>query len=1111
MEPQAIISSFLHRIRRLRLYAYILHGTYILLTYIIGSYLLACLAVLSYKPIVEWAFPATGIFCIGLAYIIYNHFIKILIIPFSKDDAALLAESRYPEINNSLINSNQLGRHPKDSHFENIASLDLIKELHRRTSKELDKVDPSSIINQNRVIISRNWSLGALGLLAITTVFIPELLTEGYERWTNPKKLTKTSQEEIANQNQTSLKPSAISYSIDSLGLNFHFPSYTGKKPELTKPSNGAIHVLPGTEVGISIKTNAAVSGANLVFNEDDTLAMKQESRISLKANLLVKEKGFYQFKVKDLHGNKHLLTKKYPVTLAKDQPPNIVLFLANPKPVYFHTDKVQLFYEGKDDFGINAVNLVVSINSEINRILVKKYKNREKEVKGSYTWSLAQMTIKPGDQVNYYLEANDNDNVFGPNNGQSEAYSFRIFDSEKEMENLVELQAELTEKMIALLATGLVKGASLKSQPNNLIGWNQLFSVSIDELIKIVILAQQIYDRGKAIDQFPQHYLDLLKNITRGLAQIRKNQIKTLSDLQGQIHEPTQAKLKSASPYSSVNLQMTEHLEKDILFLVKMTNEQKLSRAKTLEERLNELTQTLREDLEKFNDRKSPEISKELKNKINKIERTLQKLMDQLSRQTQSMPDEFLNPNAFKRLDMRKLSEALKKMQNMVSRGKFEEAMKELNKMEDELKHLANQIHRADSEKESFLDSETIKTLDNGIKNLDQLARRQKNIAEATTQMSQKLRQQQSKEFENQLDRLFKDLLHDVGTIRNLFKGDKKFLANHKLMKQMKNLIDKEIDINMKIKKLSQATVNSFQSEKLDQKFNQLKEARSKHSQLIDQKNSLQANESQRFKEALPQLLKKYESLNKLAQLQDLNEFADVFKQAYPNVLKWQYRFRTSLNLREELASKLEKDLTRASQINNSISKKLGSMIRSIRKNYNSPVTLEQKKELKQLEEQEHQIRKESQELSQRFSELSKKNPMMPSELSQGMKQTERYMKQAETNLRKQNMRESIESENLALKGLNETRDLLSKIKNFKGETKQAKRQNPKKLGTGSNPDSRRGGATRMQKERVLLPDETQYKAPKEFREEILNAMKKQTPKDYERMVMEYYRDLVK
>jgi hypothetical protein len=125
-------------------------------------------------------------------------------------------------------------------------------------------------------------------------------------------------------------------------------------------------------------------------------------------------------------------------------------------------------------------------------------------------------------------------------------------------------------------------------------------------------------------------------------------------------------------------------------------------------------------------------------------------------------------------------------------------------------------------------------------------------------------------------------------------------------------------------------------------------------------------------------------------------------------------------------------------------------------------------------------------------------------------MKKTGRHMEQAATNLREQNIRQSIESENQALKGLNETSDLLRQMKNSDGETKQAKRQNPRKLGTGSSPDSRRGGASRMKKERVRLPDATQYKAPKEFREEILNAMKKQAPKNYERMIMEYYKDLV-
>ena len=43
-----------------------------------------------------------------------------------------------------------------------------------------------------------------------------------------------------------------------------------------------------------------------------------------------------------------------------------------------------------------------------------------------------------------------------------------------------------------------------------------------------------------------------------------------------------------------------------------------------------------------------------------------------------------------------------------------------------------------------------------------------------------------------------------------------------------------------------------------------------------------------------------------------------------------------------------------------------------------------------------------------------------------------------------------------------------------------------------------------------VGFSSEDQYKVPSEFREEILDAMKKQTPKNYEQLVNEYYRELV-
>jgi hypothetical protein len=96
-------------------------------------------------------------------------------------------------------------------------------------------------------------------------------------------------------------------------------------------------------------------------------------------------------------------------------------------------------------------------------------------------------------------------------------------------------------------------------------------------------------------------------------------------------------------------------------------------------------------------------------------------------------------------------------------------------------------------------------------------------------------------------------------------------------------------------------------------------------------------------------------------------------------------------------------------------------------------------------------------------------------------------------------------------LKSLEETRKMLNEIKNSGTQmSEQGKQETPLRLGTGSRRDSRRGGSVRMQKEKVQLPSEDQYKVPSAFREDILDAMKKQTPKNYERMVNEYYKELV-
>jgi len=131
---------------------------------------------------------------------------------------------------------------------------------------------------------------------------------------------------------------------------------------------------------------------------------------------------------------------------------------------------------------------------------------------------------------------------------------------------------------------------------------------------------------------------------------------------------------------------------------------------------------------------------------------------------------------------------------------------------------------------------------------------------------------------------------------------------------------------------------------------------------------------------------------------------------------------------------------------------------------------------------------------------------------LSHQMNSSGRHMKSAEGQLQKNQVPESIESENQALRQLSETREMLDQLKEASQRSGKSGSQRTMRLGQGHAPDGQRGGqSTRMQQEKVNLPTEDQYKVPGQFREDILKAMKNQYPKNYERLVGEYYKELVK
>ncbi|MEC9423478.1 MAG: hypothetical protein VYC01_03945, partial [Nitrospinota bacterium] len=615
------IDNFLNRIQKNWNRMRFILGTYLILTAATGTTLAT--GIFFYLQPSDISYIAPTLLLLILGKYLFSALKSNSLKKINRERAALLAEEKYPKLNNSLINSTQLGEFVEDSGREKVFSSEMIRELIARTNRQLKTLNVEEIIENGKAVPARNLFLATLAVGIFATLLLPNFWQQAL---TKSKGYANANLKVSANKKINEAKESKpeIIFQISNLGITFNYPAYTHLPSKVIKPSDGSVSSLPGTEVIIEGVSDQEFQEASLTINAKDSFLMEPKNGVSFLGSFMVREKGFYQFKLKSLSGTHVLLPNKYPIQLKKDKAPEVRLLPSNPKPVYYDSDKIQVFYEGSDDFGIKSIELVALVDENLIRKKIKSFKGDEKEAQGRHDWSLSQERFKPGQEIQYYLEITDNNNITGPNKGQSETIQFTIFDSREEQENLVRLQDELTEKMIALLANGLVEDNILKTSVKDALYGKKILATNADALIEIIGLAQHIKNKAEEFGGFPQTYLTLLKNIISGLTAIRQDKIDTIDKIQKTFMKPTPVGY-SSFPIEILNDRMVSHLERDILYLIKITNRQKMDQAMDLENQLSELTESLKEEFENLKNKNSPLNSNQLKSKLNQIQQTLQ------------------------------------------------------------------------------------------------------------------------------------------------------------------------------------------------------------------------------------------------------------------------------------------------------------------------------------------------------------------------------------------------------------------------------------------------------------------------------------------------------
>ena len=280
MDSLTLIKNFLDRVHRRRKGIRLVGGVLQFLTLVLAGGLIGNLIAYFFENPRPLLIPFTIVWATLLAIGLILLLIKGVFFKSPRHQTALWVENKVEGLNNSLVSSVQLEPQLGESFSAQPGlSKDMIRELLQRTSRHIQTLKVNEIVSGTPMVQSGRWTAGIFLIALTAALLLPDFMTRGYDHWVHPPALAAVAPGSESSDPTSPISEKEIQYSIDHLNLTFNFPSYTRKKSITQNPSDGAIKVLPGTEVVLKGNVSVPVESAALVLNGKDNLSMTVQNK----------------------------------------------------------------------------------------------------------------------------------------------------------------------------------------------------------------------------------------------------------------------------------------------------------------------------------------------------------------------------------------------------------------------------------------------------------------------------------------------------------------------------------------------------------------------------------------------------------------------------------------------------------------------------------------------------------------------------------------------------------------------------------------------------------------------------------------------------------------
>src|SRR5579871_1806535 len=406
---------------------------------------------------------------------------------------------------------------------------------------------------------------------------------------------------------------------VGDVRVTYDYPAYTGLPPRTVEGSTGDIAAVKGTRVRIETHPLRPARRALLLLGQSGE-AGEIGAALSgdrLTAELTLNEDGSYRFWLEPAFGRPIREERSHRLTAEADAPPRVEILgpadrleLASPRPI-------EIGYSASDDFGLGAVELVYRVGDRPEQRVPLRDGAGARTVQGRMLWDPATAGLTGAgltgvQRIAYRVEAHDRDQIAGPKVGSSRTLYVIIQNPHENLDDRLERQRDILEKLIGDLATRLEHDPTVAAQAP---GTTE--AAAADERVAAIAAVHEAEEGhlallGRLLDEDRREAVlgktlrAALAGIADRLEHLLREEAQALAALKGK-PGGARARLDAASA------KQVAELEADVLKLDDLIGRERLEDLASLGKELTEAHQRLADLLERYKKTKDEALRRQL------------------------------------------------------------------------------------------------------------------------------------------------------------------------------------------------------------------------------------------------------------------------------------------------------------------------------------------------------------------------------------------------------------------------------------------------------------------------------------------------------------------